>query len=199
MDFLLDPNVLYFILVFGFLLAVLALFAPGTGVLEIGAMFALLLAGYGIYHVPINIWALVVLLLGVFPFLVAVRKSGRWPFLLISILALVIGSAYLFPGSAWYLPGVHPLLALVVSSVAAGMFWLVGYKGLQALARRPTSVLDRLVGATGKAETAIEAEGSVYVAGETWSAHSQKPIPAEARVKVIKREGFILEVEEIPK
>ena len=201
MDFLFDPNVTYLILMVGFLLAVLALLAPGTGVIEAVAMFALVIAGYGLYHQTINVLALVILLGGLIPFVIAVRlrHPTNWLFLLLSILALVIGSAYLVRGAAWWQPGVHPLLALVVSSGSAGLLWLVGHKSLEAMARKPTSVLDRVVGATGKAETPIHLEGTAYVAGENWTARSEKPIPAEARVRVLKREGFVLEVEELPK
>lgn len=200
MGFLIDPNVAYVILMIGFLLAMLALLAPGTGVIEAVAIFALVIAGYGIYNNTINVWALVIMLAGLVPFLIAVRRHhpGNWAFLLVSILALVIGSAYLMRGATWWQPGVNPILALIISSGSAGLLWLVGHKGLEAMARRPTSVLDRVVGATGKAETPIHLEGTVYVAGENWSAHSEKPIPADARVRVLKREGFVLEVEEIP-
>jgi membrane-bound serine protease (ClpP class) len=200
-DFLTDPNVVYLILMVGFLLAVLALLAPGTGVIEAVAMFALVIAGYGIIQHTINVWALVVMLAGLVPFVIAIRRHhpGNWLFLLLSILALVIGSAYLMQGAIWWQPSVNPVLALVVSSATAGLLWLVGHKGLEAMARRPTTVLDRVVGATGKAETPVHLEGTVYVAGENWSAHSEKPIPVEAQVRVIKREGFVLEVEELPK
>jgi membrane-bound ClpP family serine protease len=196
MELLTNPNVVYVILVSGLMLAVLALFAPGTGVIEAIAIITLIIAGYGIYFMPINGWALVILIIGVFPFLLALRRSGRWSYLVVSLLALVIGSAYLFPGDNWWQPGVDPLLALVVSCLAGGLMWLIGNKGMQALSRTSTTVLDRLVGATGKAVTPIYEDGSVYVAGETWSAHSAKPIPAKTLVRVIKRDGFFLEVEE---
>lgn len=198
MEFLLNPNVIYVILVSGLLLAVFALFAPGSGIFELTAIFALVIAGYGIYNQPINWWGLVILVLGVVLMVLAVRRSGRWPYLLVSILALVLGSAYLFRGVEWWQPGVHPLVAIVVSALAGGLIWFGSRKAMQALSRNPTTVLDRLVGATGKTITTISEEGSVYVAGETWSAHSSKPIPAKARVRIIKREGFILEVEELP-
>ena len=61
MDVLVIPEIAYLILVVGLLLAILALFAPGTGFIELVAFFMLVLAGYGIYHLPINMWALVLL------------------------------------------------------------------------------------------------------------------------------------------
>ena len=67
MNLLLDPNVAYVILVVGFVLGVLALFTPGTGILEIGALFAIFLAGYAVYSLPINLWALILLVVGVIP------------------------------------------------------------------------------------------------------------------------------------
>lgn len=199
MDILNIPEVAYLILVSGFLFAILALFAPGSGLIELAALGMLLLAGFSIYHLSINIWALILLLVGVFPFILAVRQSGRMIYLVISLAALVVGSAYLFPSQAWWQPGVNPLLALVVSILAGGFLWLVARKGLEALEGRPMINMDKVIGASGDAKTAIYNEGSAYVAGENWSAHSQVPIPAGARIKVIAREGIIVEVEPLNK
>ena len=48
-EFLLDPNIAYLFIVIGFLLTVFAILAPGTGMLEVGAIFVLLFVGYQIY------------------------------------------------------------------------------------------------------------------------------------------------------
>jgi membrane-bound serine protease (ClpP class) len=199
-NILLIPDVSYLFIVGGFLLAVLALFAPGTGVIEIGAILAILLGGYGIITLPIHLWALIILLIGVIPFVFAVRKSGQIGYLIVSIVALVIGSSYIYSSTSWYLPGVNPLLASIISVLAGGFMWVVGRKSLEALAIKPRNKLEELVGATGEAQTEInQVDGSVYVAGENWSARSQQPIPTNARVRVVKREGFVLDVEEIPR
>ena len=195
MEIFTNPNVAYLSLVIGFMLAMLALFAPGTGVLELTAIGLLVLAGYGISHLTINVWALILLLVGVFPFLIALRKSGRYIYLAISLLALMIGSAYLVKSDAWWRPGVNPVMAVVVSLMAGGVLWVVAHKGLEAMARRPMFNLDRVVGASGEAKTDIFNEGTVYAAGENWSAHSKTTIPAGTRVKVVAREGVVVEVE----
>lgn len=193
MDILLNPNIAYLLLVAGFVLAILALFAPGTGLLEVTALFTLLLAGYSIYHLPVNLWALIVLGLGVFPFLLALRKSGQVLFLAISILALVVGSSFLFRGEGW-LPAVDPLLALFISVVTAVSFWWIGRKAIEADETRPTHDLEQLIGEVGEAKSDIQMEGSVQVRGELWTAHSETLIPAGSTVRVIGREGFILNV-----
>jgi membrane-bound ClpP family serine protease len=167
--------------------------------IEISAIVALLIGGYGMISQPINLWALGILLVGVIPFILAVRKSGNIIFLVISIVALVIGSVYLFKTDVWWQPAIHPALALLISVLAGGFMWIVARKGLEAIAIKPQNKLEELVGATGETQTEIDHRGgSVYCAGENWSARSAVPIPPNARVRVISREGFILTVEEIP-
>jgi len=196
MDILLNPNVAYLILVAGFLVAILALFSPGTGFLELAALLALMLAGYAIYNLPINGWALVVLLLGVFPFLLAVRKSGRWGFLIASIIALVVGSVFLFSTETGD-PAISPALAIMVSVLTTLFLWVVARKSLEAIEIHPVHDLDELIGAVGETRTQVHGEGSVYINGENWSARSPTPIPPDTQVRVIRRDGLILEVEKV--
>jgi membrane-bound serine protease (ClpP class) len=192
----LNPNVAYLLLVGGALLAILAVLNPGTGLLEVAALFLLVLAGYEMYILPINYWALGLLLLGVIPFIFALRKSGNLIYLGISILALVVGSIFLFEGQGWR-PAVNPVLAIAVSTLSAGFLWFVGRKVLEVQSIRPTHDLAALLGEIGEAKTEIYNDGSVQVAGELWTARSQQPIPNGAKVRVTGREGFILEVEKV--
>lgn len=193
MNFLLDPNVAYVMLVGGFLLAILALFSPGTGLLELGALFMLALAGYGIVNLPINAWALVILVVGVLPFILALRRSRRWWWLIPALAALVVGSIFLFATSDGN-PAVNPWLAGLVSVLVVPFVWLIGRKSLEALSI-PAASLNTLVGMIGEARTEIFNEGSVYVNGEDWSARSKVRIPAGAKVRVLRRDGLVLEVE----
>ncbi len=196
MNFLLDPNVAYFLLVFGFLFAVLSLFTPGTGILEIGAIFALLLAGYSMLTLPINIWALGILILGVFPFLIALKRSRQYWYLVLSIAALVIGTVFLFrttEGKA----AIDPLLAVIVSSVVILILWVIGRRGIEASLQQPVHDLDRLLGKTGLAGTDIHHEGSLQIGGEEWTAQSKAPIPAGTEVRVVSRSGLVLQVEPV--
>lgn len=195
-DILLNPNIAYLVLVGGVMLAILSILNPGTGLLEVAALIMLILAGFAIYNLPINYWALGVLVLGVIPFIFALRKSGNTLYLIISIAALLVGSLFLFKGQDWR-PAVNPVLALVVSTLSAGFLWLVGRKVLEAGQIRPAHDLEALIGAIGEAKTEIHAEGSVQVAGELWTARSPQPIPTGSKVRVVGRDGFILNVEKV--
>jgi membrane-bound ClpP family serine protease len=193
MNIFFDPNVAYLLLVGGFLLAILALFAPGTGLIEMGALFLLVLAGFSIASQTYNVWAVIVLILGVIPFILALRRSRHWIYLVISLVALTVGSAFLVttPSGA---PAVNPILAVVNSLLVGGFMWFVSRRMLDALAR-PVSSKTRMTGKTGEAHTDIFAEGSVYVGGEEWSARSDAFIPVGSRVTVKSQDGLLLTVE----
>ncbi len=195
MDFLLDPNLAYLILLGGILLSVVALATPGSGFLEAGAVLCFALAGYAIYNLTIHWWALVILLLAIVPFVYAVRSRNKM-FLGIAIALMVIGSVFVFTREGEWI-SIHPLAALLASSMLAVFIWFIVVKFLDTLATRPTHDLDALVGALGDARSAIQTEGSVYVNGELWSARSEKKIPAGSRIRVLRREGFVLIVEKV--
>jgi membrane-bound serine protease (ClpP class) len=194
MDFLLEPNVAYLILLGGILLTFMAIVTPGTGLLEVGAFFCLALAGYAVYNISFNWWALIVLALSIVPFIYAVQKPKRELYLGFSILLLVIGSVFLFAVDGWK-PTVNPFVALVASGLMSAFLWVAVRKTVQAAAARPTHDLESLIGSIGEARSNIHGEGSVHIAGEMWSAKSDQAIPAGSSIRVVRREGFILVVE----
>ena len=196
MAVLMNPNVAYVLLVGGLILATLALFAPGTGVLEVGAVFMLFLAGYITISLQINWWALIILIVGIFPVLFALRRVRHWALLLVAILSLIIGSTFLFsqPDGS---PAINPVLAVFVSLVVGSFVWFVGQRSIAAIQQPKTHNLERLIGMVGDVRTKINPEGAVYVGGEEWTARSDTLIPVGSQVRVTGREGLILTVEPV--
>ncbi len=194
MSFLLDPNIAYLLVIGGVLLAMLALAAPGTGLLEVAAFFCILLAGYAVYNLSFNWWALLLLVISVVPFVYALQKPKRELFLALSILLLITGSVFMFQRTA---NGnvVNPLVAIAASVLVTGFLWIAARKSAQAADAKPLHDLDALVGQIGEARTKVEEEGSVQVAGELWSAKSDKAIAAGSPIRVVRRDGFVLIVE----
>jgi len=197
MEILINPNIAYLLLVSGTILLILAILAPGTGVLELGALFLLLLAGWGIYNLPFNPWALVIWAVGVIPFIIAVRQSKKLIYLVIAIISMIIGSIFLFQGETPWSPAVSPLLAVVVSIFSGLFLWIVAIKSLEADKRKPVHDAGKLIGMLGEAKSEIENEGSVQVDGELWSARSESHISIGDRIRVVNREGFVLVVEQV--
>lgn len=196
MEFLLNPNVAYVILLAGVFLAFLAVITPGTGLLEIGAVFCFLLAGYAVYNLSINAWALLILFLSVIPYIYSVQKQKRLIFLGISILMVVVGSVFLFDSEeAWF--SVNPIIALVFSSLISISLWVIIRKSIDMLTSRPAHDLNGLIGQVGEAKSVIHQDGNIYVAGELWSARSSSEIPAGSQARVLRRDGFTLVVEKV--
>lgn len=198
MEFLLDANVSYVLLVIGMMFVLMGLLTPGTGLFEISALFALVLAGYGAYNLGFNAWALVPLSLAVVPFLYAIRlKAWRIPLLAATIVLAMGGSILLFPGEDGNLVGVNPLLAGFVSLVASGILWLFVERTFAAMMLPTAHGAHQLIGKIGEARTDIQDEGSVQVSSELWSARSSTPIPSGSKVRVVDKEGLVLIVEQV--
>ena len=194
MEFITDPNIAYVLLVLGSLLTLLAIVTPGTGALEIGALFSLALSGFAAYRMGINLWALVVLILMLVPFIYAIRKPKREIYLAASIIMLIVGSIYLFP-SQGFRPSVNPYLAVTVSLFSGAFIWLIILKTLDAMHSRPNHDLGSLLGQIGETKTIVHHEGSVQMDGELWSARSEARIPAGKQVRVVGRDDFTLIIE----
>src|SRR5258706_14722945 len=153
MDLLLDPNVAYLIVLAAVFLAFLAVATPGTGLLEISALFCLVLAGYAIYNLSIHWWALAILALSILPLLLAIRNPGRRIYLVLSILLLIIGSLFLFAGGDGLI-SVNPLVAIVSSVLAGVSIWFVLRKSFDAMSR-PVYTLYVLVRQVGESKLKI--------------------------------------------
>jgi membrane-bound serine protease (ClpP class) len=194
MDILLNPNIAYLLLVVTTLLVLTAIAVPGTGIPEIAALFSLVLSGYAVYHLSFNWWAMALLILSVVPFFFAVRGPRREMWLAFSITGLIVGSVFFFPAQQGFI-SVHPLLAVVTSVIYAAFLWISIRKTLQIAQTKPIQEISALIGERGETKTPVQAEGSVQVVGELWSARSENPIPAGSLVHVVGREGFVLVIE----
>ena len=195
MNSIIGPDVAYVLLVIGFVLSVLALLTPGTGVIEIIGLFSMIIAGYGIISNPVHYWAFIILI----PFLPLIyfyRKKKKDYLLAISIACLNIGSFTLFKSTTGGF-SVSPLVAFVVLLVNAPLLWILVKKIIEAIDKKPDFDPGNIIGMIGDARTNILQEGTAYVGGEEWSARSKERIEKGEKIKVIKKEGLILWVEKL--
>jgi membrane-bound serine protease (ClpP class) len=184
------PSLLYVLLVAAVWLTVLAVLTPGTGFLELLALAAWVVSGIGALQLPLNPWALLVVLLGGGLFLWSLRRRTANGWLLLSGAVMAIGSAFLFAGAN----RVHPLVAIAASAATLAFFWLVVRKAVDAHGARPAMDPSLLLGMVGETRTTLDLTGSIQVGSELWTARAETPVAAGTRVKVIGREGLILTV-----
>ncbi|MEM5774504.1 MAG: NfeD family protein [Anaerolineaceae bacterium] len=195
MDFLLDPNVAYVLLMAGFVMAVLALISPGTGLLELVSLFILFLAGYALLRLPVTVWALALIILSAVSFVISLRWYRHWALLAFSAVSLVVGTIFLYPFVEG-VPAIDPVLVVVVSMAVLVILYIVGRRSMEAFFQQPAFDLDTLIGQTAQVREDFEEEGAVYVMGEEWTARTKHPLRGGHLVKVIGREGLVLLVEE---
>jgi membrane-bound serine protease (ClpP class) len=186
------PNILYVVLVVGLWLAALAAVTPGTGVLELTALTALGIAGAGTLVLPFNLWAVIPLVAGAVFFVLSLWRREEAVWLALSAAALSVGSAYLYQGQSG--PAVHPLLAVAASLSTVGFFWIAVRRSLGAHRVRRAHDPQAVIGQVGDVRTALDPIGSIYVAGELWTARSLQPAAVGVRVRVERRDGLILDV-----
>jgi membrane-bound ClpP family serine protease len=96
-------------------------------------------------------------------------------------------------------PVVHSALLWLVSVICAEFIWVVTERRLNAQGSRRGVDPDSYVGLVGTATTQIEDVGLVQIEGETCSARSDQPIPADSPVRVVKSEGRVLVVKKVEK
>jgi membrane-bound serine protease (ClpP class) len=195
MNPIIDPNIAYVLLVTGFVLSVLALLTPGTGIVEIIGLFSMILAGYGIISNPTHYWAFIILV-PFLPLIYVYRKTINNYYLIFSIVSLNLGSFLIFKSESGGF-AVSPLLAIVVTLLNAPILWIVVKKIIDAIDRTPDFDPGNIIGKEGDARTNVFKDGTVYVSGEEWSARSEIKIGKGEKVKVISKEGLVLWVEKI--
>jgi membrane-bound serine protease (ClpP class) len=187
-------NLLYLSLMAGLWFTALAIISPGTGVLELLALVTLAGAGLGSAVLPLNGWALVLILIGGVLFVISLKRQRPEIWLAVSALVLSAGSVFLFRVEDRAI-AVQPLLALVVSALTLGYFWFAIRNALVAQRAPPSIGLARVLQQEAEVRTALDPIGSVYALGELWTARAEKPLKPGTKVRVTGREGLMLTVE----
>lgn len=208
---LLDPNLLYLVLVAAAWIAVLALFVPGTGIIEVLVIVGLLFGLGGLLTIGAGWPGLVLLLiafglyaLAILSQFMAAREPARRSWLPVSswtaalvATAVQIGAGLLLasglPGLAWWL-----VVALALGSLAIYRWMLL--PTVNALRPPPQTGVEALIGARAEVRSAPSAPGRpwmVYLNGELWQAVSADDLTVGETVEVIAREGMRLTVRRI--
>ncbi|MEO8607880.1 MAG: NfeD family protein [Chloroflexota bacterium] len=196
-QFVIDPNVVYLILLFGLWVAVTAAYIPGTGAIEVLAFVTLAVSIIALSSMPTNWVAVLLLVLGVISFLLVPFFSERFAILAQGGLILqAVGGALLFNGLSvsWLVIAITIAIALLYHN-----FVLLP---LLRSNRQAKIIFDDslLVGMVGQVTSSFTASGSRYIGtvnvrSEQWTAYSSKPLAVGDEIAVIERDGLQLLVE----
>jgi membrane-bound ClpP family serine protease len=196
MQFLINPNVVYVLIVVAVMLFLLSAAGQKSRVPMIVMGICLLAAGYELVWLKGNLWALLIVGLSPLPLLIAIQQTRPpLPLLLVTVLMLTVGAAFLFTDAHGH-PTVNYALAGLVAVLCGDIIWIGVGRRQNAEVRRLDSGPDSVVGLVGEARTDIEnhAAGFVEVEGDRWMARSHDLIPSGSMVRIVRRDGFVLTV-----
>jgi len=200
MEFLINQNLTYLLIVAAVMLTITTILFPRSILPKIGMALCLGAAGFELFYLQANVWALLVVALSPLPFFVATRQSDlNRPMLLMSTAMLFFGSVFLFVDKNGS-PTIISSGLLMFVSVFCALFILVATQSnFNAKGSNHGINPDSYVGLIGKATTNVDDVGMVQIEGETCPARSDEPIPAGSPVRILKCEGRVLVVKRVEK
>ena len=191
-----DPNIAYLLLIIGINALLFEFYSPGLGAGGIVGVICLLLAAYALQMLPVSFAGLALLVVG-FGLLVAEVFTPTYGVLgLGGVVAFLAGSLLLFDTDVeGFRVSIEIIVAFGIGTVALVCF--VGRKAYQHWKRGPVSGVDAVIGETATVVEEFEKSGRVRVAGEIWSAVSDKPLEKDDTVVVKSMDGLTLTVEKV--
>lgn len=186
-----SPSVAYLLLLVALFLVILELYTAGVGIAGATAAFCGTLAAYGLVVLPVNVWAVVLIVFGYFAFAVDVQTGVPRLWTAVGIGSVIAGTLTLYDGvSMSWVPMLAGLVCLVLGVIA----------GLPPLVRTrfstPTIGREYMTGMRGEAVEVINPSGVVSIQGALWRAKTYRasPIQIGSDVVVTGIEGLTLEV-----
>ncbi|HYH28082.1 MAG TPA: nodulation protein NfeD, partial [Actinomycetota bacterium] len=191
-----DPSVAFLLLVLGFWAIIFELSQPGFGIAGVSGAVSMILAFYALSVLPVNLAALLLVLLGLALFTIDVFTAGLGVFTIGGTIALGIGSFLLFAGVSPVID-VSPWLISIVL-IGSVLFFGFGMTVAMRARRQPaTTGREGLVGMVGVTRGEVDPQGQVLVKGALWKAQAANgPIAAGRRIRVRRVDGLTLFVEE---
>jgi membrane-bound serine protease (ClpP class) len=189
-----DPRIAFILFALGALCVYFEFQHPGAIVPGVVGTLSVVLALYGFHMLPINLLGVVLILVAIGLFVLEAKVGGFGIIALGGIAAAVIGSLILIdvPYPELRLP-LKLVLAVVIPFGV--IFTFVLRLAIQARRAKVTTGSSGMIGLTGKAETAIAPEGTIFVRGELWKARSKTGIAPGGSVRVTGMDGLTLDVE----
>ena len=189
-----DPRVAFVLFAIGALCVYFEFQHPGAVVPGVVGVLAVVLALYGFHMLPINYTGVALIVVAIALFVLEAKVQGFGILGLGGIIAAIIGSLILIDTPIPELRLPVSLVLAVVFPFAVGMILTVRI-ALTARRAKITTGSTGMVGLSGKAQTDITPEGTVFVRGELWRARSDMNIAAGEPVRVTGLNGLTLQVE----
>jgi membrane-bound serine protease (ClpP class) len=193
-----NPAIVFLLLSIGVQAILIELSSPGGWFAGFLGVVCLALAAYGMGVLSVNWFGGVFIILAFVLFILDIKAPTHGALTIAGVGSLIVAGLVLFnsPGVPSF-QRVPPLLIIITSMFTGAIFFLLVMTGLRAQRAPIRMGRESLVGKIGVARQELSPGGIVQLAGEQWSAEIEPgspPLPAGARVQVIRVEGLRLRV-----
>jgi membrane-bound serine protease (ClpP class) len=188
-----SPPVTYLLFTIGLSLLIFEFFTAGVGVAGVVGAGSLVLACYGLGALPVNGWALAVMLVAFFGLAVDVQTGVPRTWTGIGLTLYAASSLFLFR------EGLRPSWITLLAGIGGvALAFIVGMPSMvRARFATPTIGREWMIGELGEAAVAIDPLGVAEVRGAQWRARTNRATPLKRgdRLRVVAIDGYTLEVE----
>ena len=191
-----DPNLALVLALAGLLGLYVEITHPGLILPGVVGSISLILALFAFNMLPVNWAGAALILLAIVLFVLEATVTSHGILAIGGIIAMIVGGLMLVQGP---IPQLRVrLLTTVIVSIPLAIITVFLVR-LVYLSQKRKSIVgeEGMVGEAGVAKTEVHTGGKVLVHGEYWNAFSERPIPAGARVRIVKVDGLKIEVEQI--
>ncbi len=189
-----DPSIAYLLLLAGIFGLFFEFSNPGFVLPGVTGAICLFLALFAFQMLPVSYAGLGLIILGLI-FMTGEMFVPSFGVLGIGgIVSFVMGSVMLIDTD---IPGYGiPWSVIAPVALASALFiFLVAGMALKSWKRPVVSGSEEMIGSIGQVEAFDGNEGSAQVHGEIWHIRSRQPLDRGQRVRVVRRDGLVLEVE----
>jgi len=191
-----DPNVAYVLMMIGLAGLYFELSHPGAVLPGVVGGISIILAFFAFQTIPVNYAGFLLIILAIIFFIMEMKIASYGLLSIAGITSLLLGSLMLFEGNGTDMRLSWKVLVPTLM-VISGFFVVISGLVFKSHLSKPRTGARGLLGEIGVVKEPILQEGKVFVHGELWKAMSKDPIEKGAKVRVVKVENLVLEVEPI--
>jgi len=191
-----DPNVAYILMMIGLAGLYFELSHPAAVLPGVVGGISIILAFFAFQTIPVNYAGFLLIILAIVFFIMEMKIASYGLLSIAGITSLLLGSLMLFEGNGTDMRLSWKVLVPTLTFVS-GFFVVISGLVFKSQLSKPRTGASGLLGEIGVVKKPILQEGKVFVHGELWNAISKDPIEKGAKVRVVKVENLVLEVEPI--
>lgn len=198
LGFLIDPNIVFILLIVGVQALLIELANPGGWIPGFIGVVCLAFAVYGLGILPVNWFGIVFIVIAFVLFIVDIKAPTHGALTIAGVVSMIVGGLVLFNTvTTPYSQPVSVPLVIATGIVMGAIFFVIIGIAIRAQKRPLRIGKVSLVGRTGLAQSVIDPRGSVQIGSELWTAElaeGERGIIQGTPVVVTEMKGFHVKV-----